>query len=532
MTTLAERADSVATSLTRLARAGRRASWAGVLVGAGSAGALCAAAFAPLQVPAAPVLGTTALLVVLRTATVREATIAAATGVAALFAATFLVPTLWWMRVVSDGAFVGLVVAQILLVSVSVLTVRLVLVLRWWPVWVPAAWVLSEWVRGSIPFGGFPWARLGYSALDTPLESYVRIVGVPAMSALVVALASALTFALGHRTRTAVVASAAAVLATVSLGAVLPTGPAGATGSKQIAVVQGDVPVLFEPWPRGRVLEMHLEATRRLARAVAAGTQPAPDLVLWPENSLDTDPLVSGVTGSRLSAAATEVGAPILVGAILDGPTDATARNAGIAWTPDGPGGIYLKQNLVPFGEYVPFRQALGNIVPRFDRDVPRDMVPGTTSNVVDLGGVSVGDMLCWDVAHDDVVRDLISAGAQLLVVQTSNASFTGTAQPAQQWQISRLRAIEAGRDVAVPSTNGISGVIDAHGDVIARAPTQRPAYLSLSVTLAEGVTPAVRWGGLIQGLLVAAGAAGVALTPLTRRSERRRQTASGNIYG
>jgi apolipoprotein N-acyltransferase len=98
-----------------------------------------------------------------------------------------------------------------------------------------------------------------------------------------------------------------------------------------------------------------------------------------------------------------------------------------------------------------------------------------------------------------------------MLVVQTSNASFTGTPQPEQQFKISRLRAIETGRWVLVPSTNGISGIIDATGQVVARAPLHAPATLSASVPLADGSTLGVlvgRWleYALMLGGLVAVG--------------------------
>src|SRR5690606_12729719 len=105
-----------------------------------------------------------------------------------------------------------------------------------------------------------------------------------------------------------------------------------------------------------------------------------------------------------------------------------------------------------------------------------------------------LGDTICWDVAYDDVVGGSIEHGAEMIVVQTSNASFMdfgrGT-QPEQQFAISRLRAIETGRWVLVPSTNGVSGIIDAHGEVVERAPLKESATMIADVPLADGVS----WG-------------------------------------
>ena len=214
----------------------------------------------------------------------------------------------------------------------------------------------------------------------------------------------------------------------------------------------------------------------------------SPDAVLWPENAIDVDPFHDAGVRGQIESLSAALKAPILVGGIFDGPTLDTAYNAGVVWDATGPGERYVKRKVVPYGEYVPFRGALGGIVPRFDRDIPRDMVPGKEEGALRIGDFTVGDTICWDIAYDGIVRETVQSGAQMLVVQTSNASFTNTSQPAQQWNISRLRAIETGRWVLVPSTNGISGIADASGHAVARARLHEPATLSAKVPLAEGL--------------------------------------------
>ncbi|MEO6470269.1 MAG: nitrilase-related carbon-nitrogen hydrolase, partial [Aeromicrobium sp.] len=131
-------------------------------------------------------------------------------------------------------------------------------------------------------------------------------------------------------------------------------------------------------------------------------------------------------------------------------------------------------------------------------------------SGAIKIAGVTIGDAICWDIAFDGLARENIRHGAQVLVVQTSNATFTGTAQPEQQWRISRLRAVETGRYVLIPSTNGITGVVDANGRTAARAKTETATVVSAKITLGNGTTPGVRYGGILETLMVTLGLVGL----------------------
>src|SRR5690606_23194252 len=107
------------------------------------------------------------------------------------------------------------------------------------------------------------------------------------------------------------------------------------------------------------------------------------------------------------------------------GPDEQTAYNAGVVVDETGPrDDFYVKRKPVPYGAYVPFRRQLGDLVPRFDRDIPRDLVGGDEPGALRVAGTVLGDTICWDVAYDDVVGGSIEHGAEMIVVQTSNASF------------------------------------------------------------------------------------------------------------
>lgn len=470
------------------------------------AGLLSAAAFDPFVVPGAMLVGVAVLVAVLRA--LPEATWRFVALVGGVYGLAFMAVLIWWMNAVSNGAYVALVLAQVAAFAFVAVPLRAALRLAWWPLWGAAVWVAGEWVRSSFPFSGFPWGRIGHTAVDTPLATWVRIGGMPWLSFVLFVLAACLVLLVTAGTARKV-AAGVTIAVTVLVGLVLPSGTVGERGTADVALVQGDVPGLFLTWPRGEILGLHLAETRRLAQQVADGEVPQPDVVLWPENATDVDPYVNRTARSQIEAASARIGAPIVVGGIFDGPTVDTAYNASVVWDEDGPGDRYVKRKLVPYGEYVPFRRQLGDLVPRVDRDIPRDMLPGDTSAPLRAGGLTLGGSICWDLAYDGIIRDAAGPEVDVLTGQTSNAAFTGTSQPEQQWKISRLRALETGRWMLVPSTNGISGVADAHGEVVQRAPISQPATLSVSVPLASGRTPALVVGPWVQWALVGLGLLG-----------------------
>jgi apolipoprotein N-acyltransferase len=480
------------------------------LLGALACGAITCLAYDPLAFWPAAIAGVAGLFVIgYRELSGRRAFLA---GVA--FGLGFMGPLIWWMNAVSMGAYVSLLLLQAAFFGAILLGLHAAANLPMWPAWFAAVWVLGEFARSHTPFSGFPWGRLVHSVVDSPLDGYVRLVGMPATSAIVAGLAAGIAWLVVHGWHRLWAVGSAFVL-TLGLGAALPVGLAGGgelPRAAEFALVQGNVPGEFLTWKSGEIFALHAKQTDKLVRRVEAGEQPRPDVVLWPENSTDVDPGRDPEQVDRITTLSARLRAPIVVGGIFDGPTPDTAYNAGVVWNESGPGDRYVKRTLVPYGEYVPFRRVLGPVVPKFDRYIPRDMLPGEDPGILRAGPVVLGDAICWDIAYDHQARANVRGGADVLVVQTSNASFTGTYQPDQQFKISRLRAIETGRWVLVPSTNGISGIIDAAGRVVAKAPLREPATLAATVPLAHGLTSAVAVGPWLEYALAALGLAGCVL--------------------
>ena len=403
--------------------------------------------------------------------------------------------------------------------------------LRSWPVWMAPAWVTIEVLRSGWPFSGMPWGRLAFGVVDTPVAPalpYVGSVGVSLLLALIGALIAWVVVARGRR-RLLAGAVSTAVVALTLLPALTPY-VVEETGRASVAAVQGNLPgpadnILFDA---PQVTRNHVQATIDLADEIAAGTQPAVDFVLWPENSTASDPFLDSATNAGIRSASAAIGVPILVGAIVDAGPD-HVLNQGIVWDPvTGAGDRYTKRHPVPYGEYIPLREYLDGTFGKLAL-IPRDMLSGTRKTPLQIAGVSVADAICFDIAYDDGLYDQVSRGAELLTVQTSNASFIFTDQIDQQFAMTRLRAVETGRWLVVASPNGISGVISPDGEVVATADPRTQAVLVEQVGLSSEITPAVRLGPWVgRGSAVLTGI-GLLLGLLAYRRERRSTGPGGS---
>jgi apolipoprotein N-acyltransferase len=506
------------------------------LVLAACAGAVVAAGFEPYGLALALPLGVAGLHLLL-TGSARSGFL-----VGAAFGSAFMLLLLPWLQVIGHDAWVALSVVEGIFYGLLGLGGTLVRRLRWWPVWAAALWVGVEALRGSFPFGGFPWGRLAFATPDTPAVDLARYVGAAGTTFLVALLGTTLAWALPRlwhpRPGVAPAARAGGPLAGLA-GAVLlvvwaSALPAPAPGPDEdppvtrVAVVQGDVPGEgMDAFAERRVvLENHVEATHRLADRIRDGA-PEPDLVVWPENSTDIDPFSDPTVHADIQGAVDAVGVPVLVGAMVAGEDPTEVLNQGILWRPGtGPGPTYSKQHPVPFGEYIPMRDLVAPLVDRLDQ-IPRDMAAGDEPGLFEVAGQTVGDVICFEIAYDDVVRDVVAGGADFLVVQTNNATYMGTGQVEQQWEIARLRAVETGRHVVVSATNGVTGLVGPDGEVVARAPVREQVVLTESFPVFDAAAPGLAVGQVVATLLSSAGGLGVLWAVL--RSRRRGPRGGGS---
>ena len=452
------------------------------------------------------------------------------------FAFPFFVWLLAWLRVVGWDAVVGLSAIEALFVAALGACLVLSQKLPGWPLWAACLWVTEELARDRLPFGGFPWGRLAFANTGSPYTPLAALGGAPlvsfavALSGTLLAAAALTAYQVGKRRSWTLRAALPGAGALALSAAVLVAGlfvpvHTNASGHVRIAVVQGNVqqPGMHFLGRPMKILDNHVQATLKLAADIKSGKVPKPDLVLWPENSSDVDPFTTPAAYDKITEAVRAVGVPVLVGALIDGPDKDHVQNEGIVWDPvSGPGAHYTKQHPVPFGEYVPYRKELTKVITQLN-EIPRDFYPGKTNGVLQIGPAKLGDVICFEVAYDGIVRDTVNAGARAIVVQTNNATYGRTGQPEQQLAMSRLRAIEHGRAVVTAATSGISAIVAPDGKIEQRSKEFTQQVLSADIPLRDEKTVADRVGALPEWTLAMVGLLSCAAAIAIGRRDRTR---------
>ncbi|MEU0589420.1 apolipoprotein N-acyltransferase [Streptomyces sp. NPDC006132] len=448
-------------------------------------------------------------------------------GLGYLFGLGFLLPLLVWTGVeVGPGPWLALVAIEALFIALVGAGVAVVSKLPGWPVWAAAVWTAGEAARARVPFDGFPWGKIAFGQADGVFLPLAAVGGTPVLGFAVVlcgfGLYEVVRLAVAWR-RTGTVRRAAAAVGLLSV-AVPVVGAVAARplvsdqaedGSVTVAVIQGNVPragLEFNAQRRA-VLDYHARETERLAAQVKAGKVARPDLVLWPENSSDIDPFANPDARTVIDTAVKAIGVPVSIGGVVE--RDGKLYNEQILWDPvKGPVDTYDKRQIQPFGEYLPFRSLIGAINSDWTSMQRQDFSRGTKPGVFTMDGAKVGLVTCYEAAFDWTVRSEVTDGAQMISVPSNNATFDRSEMTYQQLAMSRVRAVEHSRTVAVPVTSGVSAFIMPDGRITQRTGMFVADSLVQKVPLRSSLTPATRLGVLpeIALVLVAAGGLGWAI--------------------
>ena len=370
----------------------------------------------------------------------------------------------------------------------------------------PAVWVAMELGRIHL-FTGFPWLLLGYSQVPfLAIAQVASIVGVLGISILVAAVNGVISYGLiGRENARAlpVIATGVVIVVVFAFGTLrLERAELLNKGvSLTVAAVQGNVSQ-DDKWDRTRrdaILTTYLRQTRE---AAAAGAE----LIVWPEAATQF-PLADDQRSQMIRFTARTTSTHLLIGTTeIESDKQTRYYNAAHMVGPSGETtGVYRKQHLVPFGEYVPLQDALFFVSPLVE--AVGSFSAGRSAQALPFKDGLISTAICYEIIYPGLVRELVLTGAELLTTMTNDAWFGLTAAPHQHFQMARMRAIEQGRYLVRSANTGISGIVDPYGRVIDQSSLFEEAVLVNEARLLKGVTFYGRNGDVpaYLGLLVAA---------------------------
>lgn len=411
-----------------------------------------------------------------------------------IFGLAFWLIQINWLSVLSPIVLIITALSLSIFYGITALSTYLFRNAKFWPLLYAISFLTLESLFNYWPFGGFNWGSIGYLSAKNPLADLVSVIGVFGLSILISLLAVVLVLSWMLALNKAAIAGLVLILIwplLVGFLQVLRDGQVASPAKAQITVgaVQGNVPRLGLEFnaQRKAVYQNHIDETMILLNN---NRDKKFDLIVWPENAPDVDPFNNSEVIAELNQLALTADAPILIGSRMNskiGPVNGSILIAGNTSYENAY--YYAKKKLVPFGERVPLENYLASIASNFG-PISQSLVPGKEVGILELGeGVRLGLLICFEVAWGQLAKDVVDNGAEVIIVQTNNATYGLTTQLPQQFNIAKLRAIESQKQVLTVATSGISGLVNKDGSVLWEVDEFTSASKALNIDLYPGKT-------------------------------------------
>ncbi len=351
----------------------------------------------------------------------------------------------------------------------------------------PALWVMAEWFRSWF-LTGFPWLLIGYAPLDSWLAGWAPIGGVFSLSLLLSLCASLVALVLLRQiTPLLLLVIPALWLTGYALQQIDWVRPA--THSElSVALVQGNIPQVdkWDPSKRGQILSHYYQLTQpHLNNA----------LIVWPETAIPdlydrAIPLLAPfIDQLRSRETALISGVPFRSG------SKPVHYYNSLTALGDAQG-IYHKQRLVPFGEYVPLEAQLRGLITFFDLPMSNFSLGPSEQKplILSASGIRVAPFICYEIVYPDLVASN-TRGQDLLLTVSNDSWFGDSWAPQQHLQMARMRALENGRYLLRSTNNGISAIVDERGQIKAQGDQFVSQVVSGTALIFQGSTPFALWG-------------------------------------
>lgn len=362
-----------------------------------------------------------------------------------------------------------------------------------------ALWLAQEAFRGWF-LTGFPWLYAGYSQLDGPLRGLAPLGGVWLLSFVLALTAALLCNLLQLRRQHLALASGLTLLLGPWLLAQALNEHAWTHAKGEplrVAAIQGNVEQNLKWDPDA------LEAQLALYRDMTLASPPA-ELIVWPETAVPVLKEYAEGYLAVMARIASDRQAALITGVPLRQVNAAGERRFYNAITVLGEGqGTYLKQKLVPFGEYVPLQDLLRGLIAFFDLPMS-DFARGPAQQpLLQAKGLRLASYICYEAVYPEFAAEL-ARDSDLLLTISNDTWFGRSIGPVQHLQMAQMRALEAGRWMIRATNNGISVLIDPQGRIQSRIPPFEAAILYGEVQAMQGHTPYLRFGSLPLAILAA----------------------------
>jgi apolipoprotein N-acyltransferase len=349
----------------------------------------------------------------------------------------------------------------------------------------PTLWVIGEWTKSWL-FTGFPWLNLGYSQIDAPLGGLAAVTGVYGISGAIMLTAGALA-GLFRRGRVQKITGIVLVLLLWSAGWSLEQRQWTSPRERDVSVVlvQGAVPQAIK-W-KAEMRPVSLDLYTELSRPYLDH-----DLIIWPETAIPMFYYPGAPVEEDLSELTRHNNGRLLVGLPFVDRESKKYFNSIVMFNDKV--SYYHKRHLVPFGEYLPFKSLLSNVLNFLKIPMSDFSAGGAERPLLEDERFKIGVSICYeDTFGEEVIEAL--PDAEILVNISNDAWFGDSAAPHQHLQMARMRARETGRYLLRATNTGISAIIDEKGDVADESAQFVPAALAGTAVLFQGATPYVRYG-------------------------------------
>ena len=374
----------------------------------------------------------------------------------------------------------------------------------------PSFWLICEYLR-SVFLTGFPWLSLGYSQINSPLASFVPIIGEVGTTAVVLYINICLVkiFRTAKEGNYSVIKFPLTILFSLGLLSVIfsnidwvkPNGK-----SIKVALVQGNIEQSIKWAPNQELPTMikYLDLTRMNYDA---------DIIIWPESAIPA--MESSVQDylTTVNRSALLNNSAIITGIINYNFESKEYFNSLITLGEKqgdddqayyyNHSNRYSKNHLLPIGEFVPFQELLRPIAPFFNLPMSSFTRGQYVQENLIAKGLHILPLLCFEIAFPHQLAANLTNETDLILTVSNDAWFGNSHGPHQHMEIARMRALEFGRPLLRSTNNGITAVVNHHGEFIARIPQFEEMVLKAEVPLVEGETPYSQWPRLILLLFI-----------------------------